>query len=59
MQARIIPIVAAIIIIGIKPPALRTFAKNLYEDHGVEDFLSQLAFIVYGASIVPTLAMHQ
>lgn len=40
MQAKIIPTVAADRIIGVRTPALRTFAKKLYKDHDVESFLS-------------------
>ena len=40
MQAKIIPTVAADRIIGVRTPALRSFAKDLYKDHDIESFLS-------------------
>ena len=40
MQAKIIPTVAANRIIGVRTPALRTFAKSLYKDHDIDAFLS-------------------
>jgi len=40
LQAKIIPTVAADRIIGVRTPALRTFAKALYKDRDKEDFLS-------------------
>ena len=40
MQAKIIPAVAADRIIGVRTPALRTFAKSLYKDPDIESFLS-------------------
>jgi 3-methyladenine DNA glycosylase AlkD len=40
MQARIIPTVSAGRIIGVRTPALRTFAKRLYRDTDVEAFLA-------------------
>ena len=42
MQAKIIPTVAADRIIGVRTPALRTFAKRLYKDRDIEAFLSCL-----------------
>ena len=35
MQAKIIPTVAADRIIGVRTPALRTFAKSLYKDRDI------------------------
>ena len=40
LQAKIIPTVAADRIIGVRTPALRAFAKDLYKDRDKEDFLS-------------------
>lgn len=40
LQAKIIPNVASERIIGVRTPALRTFAKTLYKDSDIEDFLS-------------------
>ncbi|MGX8714756.1 MAG: DNA alkylation repair protein [Lachnospiraceae bacterium] len=40
LQAKIIPTVAADRIIGVRTPALRVFAKDLYKDRDKEDFLS-------------------
>lgn len=40
LQAKIIPTVAADRIIGVRTPALRAFAKDLYKDCDKEDFLS-------------------
>ena len=42
MQVKIIPTVAAGRIIGVRTPALRTFAKKLYKDTDVDAFLAQL-----------------
>ncbi len=42
MQAKIIPSVEADRIIGVRTPALRTFAKRLYKDRDIEKFLSCL-----------------
>lgn len=42
MQAKIIPSVEADRIIGVRTPALRTFAKRLYKDRDIENFLSCL-----------------
>ncbi len=41
LQAKIIPTVAAGRIIGVRTPALRAFAKDLYKDRDKEDFLSR------------------
>ena len=40
LQAKIIPNIASEKIIGVRTPALRTFAKTLYKDSDIEDFLS-------------------
>ena len=40
MQTKIIPTVAADRIIGVRTPALRTFAKSLYKDSDIDAFLS-------------------
>lgn len=40
LQAKIIPTVAADRIIGVRTPALRAFAKDLYKDRDKEGFLS-------------------
>ena len=40
MQAKIIPTVPADRIIGVRTPALRAFAKELYRDPGAEEFLA-------------------
>jgi len=40
LQAKIIPTVAADRIIGVRTPALRALAKDLYKDRNKEDFLS-------------------
>ena len=40
MQVKIIPTVAADRVIGVRTPALRTFAKSLHKDHDIESFLS-------------------
>ena len=42
MQAKIIPTVSTDRIIGVRTPALRSFAKNLYRDQHVNAFLSCL-----------------
>ena len=42
MQAKIIPTVSTDRIIGVRTPALRSFAKNLYKDQHVNAFLSCL-----------------
>lgn len=42
MQTKVIPTVAADRIIGVRTPALRTFAKSIYEDKEVDVFLSCL-----------------
>ena len=48
MQAKIIPTVAADRIIGVRTPALRAFAKKLYKDTDIDEFLEdQLhAFVI-------------
>jgi 3-methyladenine DNA glycosylase AlkD len=40
MQTKIIPTVASDRIIGVRTPALRTFAKSLYKDSDINAFLS-------------------
>ena len=40
MQTKIIPTVASDRIIGVRTPALRTFAKSLYQDSDINAFLS-------------------
>ena len=40
MQAKIIPTVAAERIIGVRTPALRAFAKELYKDTDIDAFLA-------------------
>ena len=40
MQAKIIPTVAADRIIGVRTPALRAFAKKLYKDTDIDEFLA-------------------
>ena len=40
LQAKIIPNIASEKIIGVRTPALRTFAKTLYKDSDIEAFLS-------------------
>ena len=40
MQTKIIPTVDADRIIGVRTPVLRTFAKSLYKDSDINDFLS-------------------
>ena len=40
LQAKTIPTVAAERIIGVRTPALRSFAKDLYRDFDMEDFLA-------------------
>ena len=42
MQTKIIPTVAADRIIGVRTPALRTFAKSLYKDSDIDAFLSSV-----------------
>ena len=42
MQAKIIPTVEAERIIGVRTPALRTFAKELFQDEEVNEFLTSL-----------------
>ena len=42
MQTKIIPTVAADRIIGVRTPALRTFAKSLYKDSDTDAFLSSV-----------------
>ena len=42
MQNKIIPTVAADRIIGVRTPALRTFAKSLYKDSDIDAFLSSV-----------------
>lgn len=41
LQAKIIPTVAAERIIGVRTPALRAFAKDLYKDFDIEGFLAR------------------
>ena len=40
LQAKIIPTVAADRIIGVRTPALRAFAKKLYKDTDIDEFLA-------------------
>ena len=42
LQAKIIPNVASEKIIGVRTPALRTFAKSLYKDSDIDAFLSDV-----------------
>ena len=42
MQTKIIPTVASDRIIGVRTPALRTFAKSLYKDSDIDAFLSSV-----------------
>ena len=42
LQTKIIPTVAADRIIGVRTPALRAFAKSLYQDPDAEEFLSSV-----------------
>lgn len=42
MQAKIIPTVSADRIIGVRTPALRAFAKTLYQDPEIDEFLSSV-----------------
>ncbi len=42
LQAKIIPNVASENIIGVRTPALRTFAKSLYKDSDIDAFLSDV-----------------
>ena len=40
LQVKILPTVAADRIIGVRTPALRTFAKSLYKDKDTDAFLA-------------------
>ena len=42
LQAKIIPAVAGERIIGVRTPALRIFAKRLYKDPDIDEFLSDI-----------------